>query len=337
MTRAQYINLGRSGLKVSRLILGTWYLPTLPELDSYGVRRINEEATLRLWRKAVDMGVNTIDTANRYHGAIAPVPVTHVGYVERLLGRFLKTVDRDSLVIATKVRFRMGNGPNDEGLSRKHILKAVKDSLERLQTGYIDLYQAHGPDPSTPLEETMRTLDYLVKEGLVHYVGCSNFQAWMVSEALAVSQRLGLVEFVSVQPLYNMLQRDAEKELFPLVREKGLGVICYSPLAQGLLAGRYLGGRAQDARASYSPSVNPLLTERNLQIVEQLAVMAKEKGVTLAQLSLAWLLHQPEVTAPIIGATKPEQLEENLQALEVKLSAEDLKRINEILERHPQQ
>lgn len=333
----QYRNLGSSGLKVSPLILGTWYLPTHPELDPYGVRKVNEEATLKLWRMAVDMGINTIDTANRYHGAIAPVPVTHVGYVERLLGRFLKTVDRESLVIATKARFRMGEGPNDEGLSRKHILRAVKDSLARLQIDYIDLYQAHGPDPTTPLDETMKTFDFLVKSGLVHYVGCSNFQAWQISQALAVSERLGLVKFVSVQPLYNMLQRDAEREIFPLVREKGLGVICYSPLAQGLLAGRYLGGSGQDARASYSPSVNPLLTERNLKIVEKLAEMSRDKGITLAQLSLAWLLHRPEVTAPIIGATRPEQLEENLHALEVKLSSDDLKRIDEILQQPTQQ
>lgn len=326
----QYRQLGRSGLKISCLVLGTWYLPTLPEVDTYGVRKINEEATLKLWRKAVDMGINTIDTANRYHGAVAPVPVTHVGYAERLLGRFLQTVDRESLVIATKVRFPMGNGPNDEGLSRKHIMKAVRDSLSRLQTSYIDLYQAHGFDPSTPLEETMRAFDGLVRSGLVHYVGCSNFQAWQISEALAVSERLGLVKFVSVQPLYNLLQRDAEKELFPLVRQTGLGVICYSPLAQGLLAGRYLTGLTSDARASYSSSVNPLLTERNLKIVKELDLMAKEKGITLAQLSLAWLLHQPEVTAPIIGSTKPEQLEENLQAVDVKLSSDDLKRIEEI-------
>lgn len=326
----QYRQLGRSGLKISCLVLGTWYLPTLPDLDSYGVRKINEEATLKLWRKAVDMGINTIDTANRYHGAVAPVPVTHVGYAERLLGRFLQTVDRESLVIATKVRFPMGNGPNDEGLSRKHIMKAVKDSLSRLQTGYIDLYQAHGFDPSTPLEETMKTFDQLVNSGLVHYVGCSNFTAWQISQSLAVSERLGLVKFVSVQPLYNLLQRGAEEELFPLVRQTGLGVICYSPLAQGLLAGRYLGGVGQDARSSYSTSVNPLFTERNLKIVSELAVMAKEKGITLAQLSLAWLLHRPEVTAPIIGATRPEQLEENLGAIDVKLSQDDLKRIDEI-------
>lgn len=332
----QYRQLGLSGLKVSCLVLGTWYLPTLPEVDPYGVRKINEEATLRLWRKAVDMGINTIDTANRYHGAVAPVPVTHVGYAERLLGRFLQMVDRESLVIATKVRFPMGSGPNDEGLSRKHIMRAVRDSLSRLQTSYIDLYQAHGFDPSTPLEETMRTFDDLVRAGLVHYIGCSNFQAWQISQALAISERLGLAKFVSVQPLYNLLQREAERELFPLVRQAGLGIICYSPLAQGLLAGRYLAGTGVDARASYSTSVNPLFTERNLKIVNELALMAKEKGITLAQLSLAWILHQPEVTAPIIGSTRPEQLEENLQAVDVKLSTDDLKRIDEITKPTPQ-
>jgi len=326
-----YRRLGNSGLKVSCLILGTWYLPTLPEIDPYGVRKVNEEVTLKLWRKAIDEGINTIDTANRYHGAIAPVPLTHVGYAERLLGRFLQTVDRESLVIATKVRFPMGPGPNDEGLSRKHVIRALKDSLARLQTSYIDLYQAHAFDPSTPLDETMRTLDDLVRSGLVHYVGCSNFQAWQIAMALSISEKRGLVKFVSVQPLYNLLQREAERELFPLVRETGLGVICYSPLAQGLLAGRYLGQRVpQDARASYSPTVNPLLTDRNIKAVQELAEMAREKGITLAQLSLAWLLHQPEVTAPIIGATRPEQLEENISAVEVKLSADDMRRIDEI-------
>jgi aryl-alcohol dehydrogenase-like predicted oxidoreductase len=325
-----YKNLGDSGLKISNLVLGTWYLPTLPDTDPYGVRKINEEMTLRLWRKAVDMGINCIDTANRYHGAIAPVPVTHVGYAERLLGRFLKTVDRDSLVIATKVRFRMGNGPNDEGLSRKHILKAVRDSLGRLQTGYIDLYQAHGFDASTSLLESLETLNMLVEKGLVHYIGCSNFEAWQISEALAISERHGLARFVSVQPLYNLLQRQAEKELLPLVRERRLGVICYSPLAQGLLAGRYRGSQITDARSAYSPSVNPLLTERNLKIVEELVELAREKGVSLAQLSLAWIMHQPEITAPIIGATRPEQIEENLGATDVKLSSDDLKRIDEL-------
>jgi aryl-alcohol dehydrogenase-like predicted oxidoreductase len=325
-----YRNLGGSGLKISCLVLGTWYLPTLPEVDSYGVRKINEEMTLKLWRRAVDLGINCIDTANRYHGAIAPVPVTHVGYAERLLGRFLKTVDRESLVIATKVRFRMGEGPNDEGLSRKHILKAVRDSLERLQTSYIDLYQAHGPDPQTPQLESLQTFDMLVRMGLVHYIGCSNFEAWQIEEALSISERHGLAKFVSVQPLYNLIQRQAEKELFPLVRERGLGVICYSPLAQGLLAGRYHGGSPQDARSTYSPSVNPLLTERNMKVVAELAEMAREKGVTLAQLSLAWILHRPEVTAPIIGATRPEQLEENIVAADIRLSTDDLKRIDEI-------
>jgi aryl-alcohol dehydrogenase-like predicted oxidoreductase len=224
----------------------------------------------------------------------------------------------------------MGNGPNDEGLSRKHILKAVRDSLGRLQTGYIDLYQAHGFDASTSLLESLETLNMLVEKGLVHYIGCSNFEAWQISEALAISERHGLARFVSVQPLYNLLQRQAEKELLPLVRERRLGVICYSPLAQGLLAGRYRGSQITDARSAYSPSVNPLLTERNLKIVEELVELAREKGVSLAQLSLAWIMHQPEITAPIIGATRPEQIEENLGATDVKLSSDDLKRIDEL-------
>ncbi|MEM4311085.1 MAG: aldo/keto reductase [Nitrososphaerales archaeon] len=327
----RYKNLGKSGLKVSELILGTWFLPTLPEVDEYGVRKVDEEMSIKIMKKAVDLGINCIDTADRYHGAIAPIPLTHVGNVEKIIGKFLKEVDRESLIIATKVKFPMGSSPNDEGLSRKHIMKAVRDSMNRLGVSYIDLYQAHGFDPSTPLRESLRAFNDLIRWGLVHYIGCSNFPSWAISESLMISEKEGLDSFISVQPPYNLLNRDIEKDLIPLSREKGLGIICYSPLAQGMLTGKYSKDKPITAtRAEYSQFMKDLLTDRNFRIVDELKLMASEKGIKLSQLALAWILSNPDITAPIIGVTSLEQLEDNVRATEIKLSADDLKRIDEI-------
>lgn len=335
MLRLRYRNIGKSGLKVSEICLGTWHLkPLLDERDEYGVVKVDEKGSMNIMERAFDLGVNFVDTANRYHGTIHFSDLVHVGFAEKVVGKFLQG-RREDVVLCTKVRGKMGKGPNDEGLSRTHILREFKRSLKRLNTDYVDLYLAHWPDASTPIEETLRAFDDLVRWGKVFYIGCSNFSVWQIMGALQISERENLEKFVACQNLYNMLERQAELELLPAARAYGLGVFTYSSLAQGLLTGKYRLGREppKGSRATYveKGEWGKYFTERKFKIVEELREIAEEKDISLAQLSIAWLLLKPEISSVTISATSTKQLEEDIEALDVRITADDEKRIKEVL------
>lgn len=307
----KYTTLGRTGMKVSRVSLGCW---------RFGVE--TDEPTARaLIDHALERGINLIDTANIYAG----------GMSEEIVGRAIKG-RRHDVVLATKVWGKMGDGVNDRGLSRLHIMKAVEDSLRRLQTDHIDLYQIHAVDEDTPLEETLDALNDLVRQGKVRYVGVSNHPAWKTCKALWISEMKGYARFVSAQPRYNLLDRKAEEELIPLCIDQGIGIINYSPLAQGLLSGKYRKGQEppSGSRAARNENMRRQLTDENLERVERLATYAEERGYTVAQLAIAWLLAKPGVTSPILGATSIEQLDENLKGVEWELTPEEVKEIEEL-------
>jgi aryl-alcohol dehydrogenase-like predicted oxidoreductase len=307
--------LGRTGLKVSEICLGTM---------TFG-HQCDERTSFAILDRAAERGVTFLDTADAY-----PVPPTleTAGRTEEIVGAWLKG-KREKFVLATKCRLRVGPGPNDEGLSRVHVLKAVEDSLRRLRTDHVDLYQAHSPDPDTPLEETLRAFDDLVRQGKVRYVGCSNYPAWQVALGLGLSQREGLARFDCVQPRYNLLYREIEAELLPLCRDQGLGVIAYNPLAGGFLTGKYaaLGEAPPDTRFSLGKT-GELYRERywhqsQLEAVERLKQHFGARGKDLVSVAVAWVLAQPGITAAIVGASKPEQLDASLAAPDVALDEED--------------
>ncbi len=275
----------------------------------------------------VDAGGNFIDTADVYS---AWADNSYPGKSEEIIGRWLQRRGRrDELIIATKVRARVGPGPNDEGLSRKHILQAVEASLRRLQTDYIDLYQAHWFDEHTPLEETLRAFDDLIRQGKVRYIGASNYPAWLLMKALWVSDKYGLARYETLQPHYNLAHRaEFERELREVCRDQGLGVIPYSPLAGGFLTGKYRpdqplppSPRAESIRRRY-------FNERGFHILETLETIAHARGCSMAQVALAWLLQQPTVTAPIIGANSVEQLQELLAAADITLTSQEMARLH---------
>ena len=314
-----YRMLGRTGLLVSELCLGTMtfggegYWKAIGTLDQTAVDRIVD--------RAVDAGVNFIDTANIYS----------YGESERLLGTALKRHSRDRLIVATKVRGRMSDDVNDVGLSRHHILNSVEASLRRLGTDYIDLFQIHGFDEVTPMEETLRALDDLVRRGMVRYIGASNLAAWQLMKALGISRREGLARFESIQSYYTIAGRDLEREVIPAVRDQGVGVLVWSPLAGGLLSGKFRrdSESPQDARRT-SFDFPPVDKERVYRIVDVMDDVAAAHGVSVAQIALAWLLHQSSVTSVIIGAKSTEQLEDNLHSPAVTLTEDELQRLDEV-------
>lgn len=313
----QVRRLGRTGLKVSELCLGTM---------TFG-NQADEAASGAIMDRAFAAGITFFDCADVY--PVVPRPET-VGRSEEILGRWLKG-KRQQIVLATKLRGKMGPGPNDVGLSRRHTMEAVEASLRRLGTDYIDLYQVHSFDPETPLEETLRALDDLVHSGKVRYLGCSNFAAWQLMKAIGISERLHLARFDSVQPRYNLFDRQIERELLPLCAEEGVGVIPYSPLGGGLLTGKYRRGSTPPAGSRYILfGRESQITEPVLDGLDAMAALAQEKGVSMAQLALAWVLANPVVTSPIVGATRPEQLDDSLPAVDLKLGEADLKRCDEI-------
>jgi aryl-alcohol dehydrogenase-like predicted oxidoreductase len=286
----------------------------------YG-RQVEEDASIKIIRRAVDLGINFIDTANAYVG----------GRSETIVGKAIEDM-RDDIVLATKVYNRMGSGSNDMGLSRKHIFKAVEDSLDRLGTDYIDLYQVHRFDSTTPLRETLSALTDLVHQGKVHYLGCSNFAAWQIEKALRISDLYQLEAFSSSQPRCNLLDREVERELLPLCLEEGIGVIPYSPLAGGFLTGKYqLDGPAPEgSRGQLRPDwMKRYQTDRNLRTLRELRKVSEDTGLKMSQISLAWLLANPAITAPIIGASRIEQLEENVEVVDRPLPDHALQRIND--------
>lgn len=317
-----YRFLGRTGLKVSELCLGAM---------TFG-RETTEEVSHQILDRFVDAGGTFIDTADVYTR----------GASEEILGRWLKGQPRDDLIIATKVRFPMGEGPNDAGLSRKHILAGVEASLRRLGTDYIDLYQVHCWDGSSPLEETLSTLDSLVQSGKVRYLGASNYAGWQLQKAIDLSWHRGWERFASLQPLYNLLDRDIELELLPVCQNEGLGIICWSPLRGGWLTGRYRRGMAAPPDGSrveaatehgWSESWEVYDNEHTWSVLDVLLSVAEEAGKTPAQAALNWLLQRPGVTAPIVGARTLEHLESNLEATGWALGDEQMERLNQVSER----
>ena len=312
-----YRRLGQSGLKISEIAYGNWI--------THG-SQVEEEAAAACVRAALDEGITTFDTADVYAG----------GRAEEVLGRALRGVRRESVEIFTKVYWPLGNGPNDRGLSRKHITESLHASLRRLGTDYLDLYQAHRYDHETPIEETMRAFDDLVRAGKVLYVGVSEWRAEEISAALRVAREFGLDRIVSNQPQYNMLWRVIEAEVVPLCEKEGLGQIVWSPIAQGVLTGKYSPGDAPPAGSratdpSGSRFMGELLTDEVLGKVQRLGPIAAEAGLSMAQLAVAWTLQNPNVSAAIIGATRPEQVRENVKAAGVRLDAGLMRRIDEAL------
>jgi len=319
----QVKRLGRSGLRVTEICLGTM---------TFG-NQASEQVAHAILDRALDAGVNFVDVADIY-----PVPGAFetAGRTEEIVGRWLRG-RRQQVVVGTKCGVRVGPGPNDAGLSRQHILEAADASLRRLQTDYIDLYQVHWPDPEVPLEETLRALDDLVRWGKVRYVGCSNFEAWRLCKALWVSDRLNLSRFESVQPPYSLLAREIERELLPLCSLEGMGVITYSPLAGGLLSGKYRADQPppEDSRFGLGAPTGPLFRQRYwhdrlFEAVEQVKKVAEECGTTTVRLSIAWLLQRPDVTSVIVGTTRPEHMEEALKAVDLKLDASTIEALDAI-------
>jgi 1-deoxyxylulose-5-phosphate synthase len=306
-----YRKLGRSGLSVSAYALGT---------NAFG-GRADEETSIAIIHHALDHGVNLIDTANVYTNSDS----------ERIIGKALRG-RRDQAVVATKCALKVGDGPNDEGASRTHIMREIDRSLARLATDYVDLYQIHTWDERTPLEETMRALDDLVRGGKVRYVGCSNYAAWQVARALWVSDRRGFVHYDSVQPAYSPADRRIEAELVPCCLAEGLGLLVYFPLAGGVLTGKYKPGTPppQGSRAVTQPQFARRLTEQNLRLAQDMTGLASEIGATISQLTLAWVMSRPGITSALVGATKVAQQQENLKAVDLKVPQQILDRVTEL-------
>ncbi len=308
----EYRNLGRTGLKVSPLCMGTMQFGwSLNEVDSQHVLSA-----------ALDSGINFFDTADVYSKWVEGNPG---GVSETIIGNWMKKnkVPRDKIVLATKVRGEMGKGPNDEGLSRVHMMHAVEASLQRLQTDYIDLYQSHWTDEKTPVEETMRAFDELVGQGKVRYVGASNYAAWELMQALWVSDANNLVRYDSLQPHYNLVYREEfERELRAVCQAYGIGVIPYSPLAGGFLTGKYRKNQPLP-ESKRAEGRKRAMTDKNFALLFEMEAIAMRRKVSIAQIALAWILADPVITSPIIGATSAEQLNENLGALKVKLTDEE--------------
>ncbi|MFC5649968.1 aldo/keto reductase [Paenibacillus solisilvae] len=311
--KVDFRQLGRTGARVSNLCLGAM---------NFG-SRTEEKESVQIIHRFLDAGLNFVDTANVYSKGVS----------ESFVGKAIKD-RRDRVFLATKVHGRMGEGPNDQGNSRVHIIKQIDESLRRLQTDYIDLYWIHRPDSNTPIDETLRTLDYLVGQGKVRYIGLSTFPAWQTMEAIMVSERMNLERFVAEQPPYNLFDRSIEEDVIPLCQKYGLGIMPWGPLAEGWLSGAYRSNQPfpKDTRIGRKNlDLNSGYIVDRLSAIEALIPIAEEKGVTLSQLALAWLIQQPGVTSPIIGPSTMKQLEDNLGALHVELNKDDLERIDAVI------
>lgn len=320
----EYQNLGKSGIKVSRICLGTMTYGSTKWRDWV----LDEEQSRPFIKRAIELGINFFDTADAYS----------LGVSEEIVGRALKDfVRRDEIVIATKVFFAMGDKPNQGGLSRVHIMNAIDNSLQRLGTDYIDLYQIHRWDADTPIEETLEALHDVVKSGKVRYIGASSMFAWQFSKSLYLADLNGWTRFVAMQNHYNLVYREEEREMLPLCLSEGIGVIPWSPLARGFLSGN----RSRDdwgdtTRAKSDGFAHDMYyQESDFEVVERVKELAKQRGVTPSQIALAWLLHQPAVTSPIIGASKMDHLEQDVAAIEIQLSSEELELLEEPYQPHP--
>jgi len=319
-----YVNLGRSGLKVSRLCLGTMTYGT----PAWRPWILSEEKSRPFIKRALELGINFFDTADMYSR----------GASEEVLGRALRDfASRDQVVIATKAFYPMGPGPNDGGLSRKHLFSAIDASLRRLGVDHVDLYQIHRLDPLTPIEETLEALHDIVKAGKAIYIGASSMFAWEFGRALDIAERRGWTRFVSMQNHYNLAYREEEREMMPLCRLEGIGVIPWSPLARGLLAGnrqwRERGGSVRAAHDDYGHNLYG--SDADERVAARVVEVAEARGARPAQVALAWLLAQPGVTAPIVGATRIEHLEQAVEAVSIRLSSEERARLEEPYVPHP--
>ncbi len=321
----EYVNLGRTGIKVSRLCLGCM---------TYGSSKwrpwvLDEPASKPFYRRAWDAGINFYDTADMYSD----------GESEVVLGRALSEIGmrREEVVVATKVFNPMGPGPNDRGLSSKHIRHSIDASLKRLKLDYVDLYQIHRFDPTTPIDETLEALDAVVRAGKALAIGASSMFAWQMAKMLNTSDRRGLARFATMQNHYNLVYREEEREMIPLCLDEGIGLIPWSPLARGFLCGnRTKKDHGETSRAKTDDYAHKLYyRDSDFGIVERVSEIAAQRGVPNAQVALAWILAQPGVTAPIIGASKPQHLDDALAALELKLDAAELKALGELYEPHP--
>jgi aryl-alcohol dehydrogenase-like predicted oxidoreductase len=314
----EYRHLGRSGLKISEIAYGNWI--------THG-SQVEEDAARSCVAAALEQGITTFDTADAYAGTKA----------EEVLGRALKGVRRESVEIFTKVFWPTGPGVNDRGLSRKHIMESAHASLRRLQTDYVDLYQAHRYDHETPLEETLRAFDDLVRQGKALYIGVSEWRAEEIAAALRIAGEMGFDRIVSNQPQYNMVWRVIESEVIPLCEKEGIGQVVFSPIGQGILTGKYKPGEAPPAGSRATDEsgganfISRFLTDSLLVRVQELASVADEAGLTMAQLAVAWVLQNPNVSAAIIGASRPDQVRDNAGAAGVRLDEGLLRRIDDIL------
>jgi 1-deoxyxylulose-5-phosphate synthase len=320
----EYVRLGSTGLKVSRICLGTMTYGT-PEWRPWV---LDEAASRPFLTRALDGGINFFDTADMYSR----------GASEEVLGRALKACgSRHQVVIATKAFYPMGDGPNDRGLSRKHLMHAIDASLRRLDTDYVDLYQIHRFDPQTPIEETLEALHDIVKAGKARYIGASSMAAWQFAKMLAVSDAHGWTRFVTMQNHYNLVYREEEREMLPLCREEGIGVIPWSPLARGFLAGnRRKADRGDTVRAKSDEFAHTLYyADSDFTIADRVAEVAARRGVKPTQVALAWLLAKPGVTAPIVGASKLPHLDDAIGALDIRLDAADIAFLEELYQPHP--
>ncbi len=322
----EYVNLGHTGLKVSRLCLG---------MMTYGSRAwrewvLPEDEGRPFVRQALEMGINFFDTADVYS----------LGVSEEVTGRALRDfAQRDEVVLATKVFSAMGDKPNQRGLSRKHILSAIDASLQRLGTDYVDLYQIHRWDDETPIEETMEALNDVVRAGKARYIGASSMYAWQFATALDLADRRGWSNFVAMQNHYNLTYREEEREMLPLCRARGIGVIPWSPMARGFLTRKPVRDPQQageTSRARTDKFAHGLYYRDNdFDVAQRLSELSEKRGLPMAQIALAWMLHKPGITAPIIGASKPGHLEDAVGALEVKLSSDEMRFLEECYQPHP--
>ena len=317
----RYNPLGRTGLFVSELCLGTMTFGGSEGIWGQ-IGSLQQADAERLVGQSLDAGLNFIDTADVYAG----------GRSEEITGQALKNlkVPRDQVVVATKVFGETGPGPNSRGNTRSHIVDGVKASLRRLQLDHVDLYQIHGFDPATPIEETVRALDTLVRHGHVRHVGVSNWAAWQIVKALGIAERLGLARFESLQAYYTLAGRDLERELVPMLQSEGVGLMVWSPLAGGLLSGKYRGQPSEEGSRRQSFDFPPVDRPRADECIDAMRPIAEAHGVSVAQVALAWLLHQPVVTSVIIGAKRAEQLADNLAATQLELDADELARLDAV-------
>ncbi len=307
----QYRYLGKSGLQVSAIGLGT---------NNFG-RRLDSDASAVVINHALDMGINMIDTSNSYGDTLS----------EAHIGRALEGGKRHKAVLATKVSSRLADGANNAGNSRQHIMTEVENSLRRLRTDYIDLYQIHWHDPNVPIEETLRALDDLVRQGKVRYTGCSNFTAWQVCEAQWTARSLGITAFASVQPHYSIMNREIEAELLPFCEAYGVGILPYFPLANGFLTGKYRRGQPPPAGTRLADGDRGIFTDANFDLLEGLEAFCAERGHSVLELAFAWLLAKPAVSSVIAGATRAEQIVANAKSAAWTLSPDEVAEVNRII------